>query len=602
MKKFPHPEDRAIELLLASFYFLLVTAFLVFSIGLRTSITFRSASCFVGAVAVMTVIFFGTILVKERNAIENSLKQRHVVFVFLLALMAGILASSVNRPDIDDSVYTPKAVFYTENPDEIIDNSITWVAGLPAEANSFVFQYYETMQASLSWIFGVHFLVVYHIAFPFVVGFLAFCSVYLLLGLFYEEPRVRLAGAVLLVLLALLLGETHRTYGNLSIARAFHGKFVLFYVGFYSWTYFSLKYFLDKKRWQLFFLSIVAVASTALTTTAFIFIPFLSLALYFSFFLARRELFSFGDIRLGLGYFFALMPTALLALGFRQDAQKVMSAGSSINSGFSSDFFGQLGYLVNGDFPLTPVLFVASLVVVILFSAHRRFFVLWVILPFVLLLNPGVSGFVMENITTENAYWRMFYILPFPLLSVIAFCSVVERSEKFGAMALVTLVVLGASVFVLPSSVIRRDNASHLEFMSYKIHEPIRSYVKQFTEKMSPGSVFAPIEISSNIVANTSKFPQYYLREDYLGLVVGTYLGDDNVFERTQVARYLYGVSTDASARNEFLGFIGRYRPDYVILKARSINNEAVIHHLALVGYSPSIFDGFDYQIWRVNK
>lgn len=602
MKIFLHPEDRAIELLLASFYFLLAAAFLVFSVGLEISISFRSASYFVGSAAVMMVIFVGAILVKERNAVANSLRQRHVVFVFLVALIAGILASSINRPDIDDSVYAPKAVFYTENPDEIIDNSITWIAGLPVEANSFVFQYYEMMQASLSWIFGVHFLVVYHIAFPFVVGFLAFCSVYLLLGFFYEEPRVRLAGAVLLVMLALLLGETHRTYGNLSIARAFHGKFVLFYIGFYSWTYFSLKYFLDKKRWQLFFLSIIAVASAALTTTAFIFIPFLSLILYISFFWARRELFGVDAVRLGFGYFVALLPTALLAFNFRREAQKVMPAGSSINSGFSSDFSGQFGYLVNGDFPLTPVLFVVSLVVVILFSSHRRFFVLWVILPFVLLLNPGVSSFVMKNITTENAYWRMFYILPFPLLSTIAFCSIIERSKRFGVMVLVTFVVLGASVFVLPSSVIRRENASHLEFMSYKIHEPIRSYVKQFTEKMSPGSVFAPLEISSNIVINTSKFPQYYLREDYLGLVVGTYLGVDNVFERTQAARYLYGGSTDVSAQKEFLGFIGRYRPDYVISRIRSANNEEAVNHLALLGYYPYAFDGFDYQIWKMNK
>lgn len=602
MKIFLRPEDRAIELLLASFFFLLTAAFLVFSVGVEISATFRTASYFIGVTVVVAVIFLSAILMKKRSAIADCLQQRHVVFVFLLALMVGVLTSSINRPDIDDSVYAPKAVFYTENPDQILDNSITWIAGLPAGANSFVFQYYETMQASLSWIFGVHFLVFYHIAFPFVVGFLAFCSVYLLLGLFYEETRVKLAGAVLLVLLALLLGETHRTYGNLSIARAFHGKFVLFYLGFYSWSYFSLKYFLDKNGRQLFFLSIVGVASTALTTTAFIFIPFLSLILYLSFFLARRELFGVVAIRLGLGYFIALLPIALLAFDFRREAQKVMSAGSSVNSGFSADFSGQLGYLVNGDFPFTPALFFVSLVVVIIFSSNRRFFIFWTVLPFVLLLNPVVSGFVIKNITTENAYWRMFYILPFPLLSIVAFCSVVERVKRFRTVIFVVFVFLAAAVFFLPSSVIRRENAAYLEFMGYKIHEPIRSYVKQFTEKMPPGSVFAPVEIASNIVVNTSKFPQYYLREDYLGLVVGAYLGRDNVFERVQAARYLYGDSTDISAKKEYQEFIYRYKPDYVILRARLANNKEAINHLTLLGYSLHSLDDSDYQVWRMIK
>jgi hypothetical protein len=598
MKTFINPEGRAIELLLLYFYIFLVTGFVVFSIGQASPITFRSASYVLG-MALVVMFLLGTIFYRKDSDLVGALKQKSLINVFLSALLTGLITSSINRPDIDDSVYAPKAVFYTENPDALISKSITWVAGIPIEANSFVFQYYEMLQASLAWIFGVHYLTLYHVIFPFLIGFLAFCSIYLLLGLFYQEARVRLMGAVFLVMLALLLGETHRTYGNLSIARAFHGKFALFYLGFYCWVYFSLKYFNEKKLRQIICLSLVAVALTTLTTTAFIYVPVLSLTIYLSFFLSRSELFGTRALMVGVGYFVALLPTAVLALNFRQEAQKIMPAGSSINSGFSADFFGQIGYIVNSDFPFTPILFFTSLIFVGLFSPHRKFFILWAIIPFVIILNPIVSDFVIKYITTENAYWRMFYLLPFPLISAIAFCTLVQRMGKFKITAYATFVLLGGLIFVSPSSVFRHENAAEFDFVSYKIHEPIRSFVREFTILMAPGSVFAPVEVSSNLVIYTSKFPQFYLREDYLGLVVGKYLGASNAFQRNHAARYLYGGSTNLSARDAFRGFASQNRPDYVILNPHSINNEEVGGYLASLGYSLGVLDGFDHQVWK---
>ncbi|UZE19672.1 DUF6077 domain-containing protein [Pseudomonas sp. B21-054] len=599
MKIVVNPEDRTIELLLAYFYVFLAAGFFVFSIGIKTSIAFGTASNIIGIVFILLLILGGSILLRKGNYVVSALKQKNSILVFLSALTTGLITSSINRPDIDDSVYAPKAVFYTENPSALIDNSITWIAGIPTEANSFVFQYYEVLQASLSSLLGVHFLTIYHIIFPLLVGFLAFCSIYLLLGLFYQETRTRLAGAIFLVMLAMLLGETHRTYGNLSIARAFHGKFVLFYLGFYSWAYYSIKYFNEKKIRQIFFLTIVSIALITLTTTTFIYVPFLSLAVYFAFFLSRGELFSTNALKVGIGYFIALLPTAMLALSFRQEAQKVMPAGSSINSGFSADFFDQIGYLINTDFPLTPFIFVISLVLVSLFSPHRKFFILWTLIPFVLLLNPVVSGFVIRHITTENAYWRMFYLLPFPLISAIAFCSLVPKARQFKIIVSSTFLLLGGLIFVSPSSVLRPENGAKFDFWSYKIHEPMRSYVNDFAKSMAPGSVFAPLEISGNLVIYTSKFPQYYLREDYLGLVVGKYLDTDNALERNLTASYLYGSSTNPAARDAFQRFISQHKPDYLILNPHSLNSAEAGGYLTALGYFSGVHDGFNYQTWR---
>ncbi|SFA70446.1 hypothetical protein SAMN03159488_00079 [Pseudomonas sp. NFIX10] len=598
MKIIVNPEDKTIELMLTSFYVFLAAGFFVFSIGAKIPISFGLASNILGAVFILLAVVWGLIFSHKESYVASALKQKSSILIFFCALTTGIITSSINRPDIDDSVYAPKAVFYTENPSSLINNSITWVAGIPTEANSFVFQYYEVLQASSSWLLGVHFLTAYHVIFPFLVGFLAFCSIYLLLGLFHRETRIRLAGAIFLVMLALLLGETHRTYGNLSIARAFHGKFVLFYLGFYSWVYFSIKYFNEKKVRQILHLSIVSIALTTLTTTSFIYVPFLALTVYLAFFLSRGELFSKSTLTVGIGYFIALFPTAMLALDFRQEAQKVMPAGSSINSGFSADFLDQIGYLINSEFPLTPFVFFLSLIFVGLFSPHRKLFILWTLIPFVVLLNPVVSGFVIRYITTENAYWRMFYLLPFPLISAIAFCSLSHKARNFKLLVSSTFLLLGGLTFISPSSVFRPGNGAEFDLFSYKIHEPIRSYVSKFANSMKPGSVFAPLEISGNLIIYSSKFPQYYLREDYLGLIVSKYSGESNALERNLTASYLYGSSTDPAARDAFHKFVDQYKPDYLILNPHASNSAEAGSYLAVRGYSSDAIDGFDYQTW----
>lgn len=595
MKSVVDPESRIIELLLASFYILLLSSLLVFSIGMRFSVSFRSASYMIGTVTVTVAIVCAALLHKEIGFAQ--LRRRSLTSVFLCALATGVVTASINRPDIDDSVYAPKAVFYTENPDALVGNTLTWIAGIPADAKSFVFPYYETLQASLAWLCNVHFLTFYHVALPLLVGFLAFCSIYLLLGLFYEASRTRLAGTIFLIMVALLLGETHRTYGNLSIARAFQGKFVLFYLGFYSWSYFSLKYFIEKRAGQLVYLSTVAVALTALTTTAFFYVPILSLVLYIAYFLSRGELLSARTIKAGMWFLLALLPTALLALHFRQEAQEIMSAGSLINSGFSANFSDQLEYLINRGFPLSPVLFIVSLALILIFSPYRKFWALWTAVPFILLLNPIVSGVIMKYITTENAYWRMFYLLPFPLISAVAFCSVMQKVRRFYITASALFVVLCGLVFVSPSSVLRRENGAYFDFLSFKIHEPIRSYIAKFSNSLLPGTVFAPLEIASNIVIYTSRFPEYYLREDYLGLVVGKYVNAANFAERTRVANYLYG--PPAGPSDVVYSFVNQYHPQYVILNRSAANYKEAMRDLDRGGYSPDTLDNPTYQVWK---
>lgn len=594
-----NPKNLTIEKMLSFFYISLAAGFILFSLGKELHATFSGASYALVAFIIFQFIYYAVILINKKKDKENQDSNLSQILLVAFSTITGLVTASINRPDIDDSVYAPKAVFYTENPDSLLSNSITWMAGLPQGANSFVFQYYEVLQASLAWIFGVKFLTIYHVAFPFLIGLLAFCSIYLLLGLFYHEARIKLAGAAFIVMLALLLGETHRAYGNVSIARVFHGKFVLFYLGFYSWTYFSIKYFNEFKLKQIIFLAVAGVALTTLTTTAFFYVPLLSLTIYLSYFASRRTLFSVDSLKIGIGYLLALLPISVLALVFRAEALKVMPAGSSINSGFASDFLGHVGYLVSSEFPITPLLFSLSFFLLILFSEHRKFFTLWLLIPFVLLLNPLVSGFVIKHITTENAYWRMFYLLPFPLITAVVFCDFLKNTKNFQVAVSVSFIILFVLIFTSPSSVFRRENSTFFEFLTYKIHQPTLLFIQEFDQKLPPGTCFCPIEIGSNLVIYTSKYPQYYLREDYLRLIVEKYLGNRNAQQRSLAASYLYSSSETPEAKSSFYDMVNIISPDYVVLSPYSSNTTVAGSFLSSVGYYSIVFNGAGYQVWR---
>src|SRR3546814_3418522 len=96
-------------------------------------------------------------------------------------------------------------------------------------------------------LFGVHFLSVYHIAFPVIAAFLMSISMLLFFSVFERRKWACLAGLMFLLLVLLSLGETHMAFGNLSLARAFHGKYVFLSTVVPAWSYFSLQFLIMRK-------------------------------------------------------------------------------------------------------------------------------------------------------------------------------------------------------------------------------------------------------------------------------------------------------------------------------------------------------------------
>jgi hypothetical protein len=160
--------DRTISLLaipILYFVYFIALAASGFFFGLGVSATFRTVSMWVGASLVLAAIPLWLHFKAPKPDSREKIDIVFAAYALLFCAATGFLASSINRPNIDDAVYATKAVFYLENPDQQLDKAINWIEGLPATTEVPAFQYYETIQAALAHLFGLPYLDLYHVIF-----------------------------------------------------------------------------------------------------------------------------------------------------------------------------------------------------------------------------------------------------------------------------------------------------------------------------------------------------------------------------------------------------------------------------------------------------
>jgi len=541
------PTTRVAESLLISFITFIAISTLFLMIGLYFKAKFLLIAWIILLIAILASVSIVSVAIFK--SIELNKWKRTDVYslsgVLIVSLCGAILSTSINRPDVDDSIYAPNAVFYTENPGAPIEKSVNWIASPDKTPSEGLLQYYELSQAVFSSILGINYLDVYHIIFPGVVGFFICMSMLLLLIMFGHNHSTALISMLFFILLLLALGETHRTYGNISFARAFHGKFMFLTVGVTSWVYFSLRFFLMRDWISWIVLLALGVGMAGTTSTAMPLLPLLSIVIVVSYYINEGKLnFSVPDMKLALMYFASLIPLVIMAIDFRIYALQNIGFGSSGNSGFPPSFYGQFRLLTNSDYPLTLVTFISAFVVVILLSGYRKFFISWVFIVFIFLLNPIVSNFVMENITTENIYWRLFYILPFPLMVCVAFSILINGRMRSKAIAFFLFLAFIPLAFWGPTSVLRPGNSSTFEFPPrHKIGADNLTASREIIDLIPSGTMFAPLELSSQILIMSSHYPQFHMRNDFLQRILVS-IGHINEFhKRSNAYEYLYGES-----------------------------------------------------------
>ena len=358
---------------------------------------------------------------------------------------------------------------------------------------------YEYVQAIVAHNLGVEYGVVYYLLFPALIGALIPLAAFYAVSRFATRTSDACAGAVLICGVLLLLGETHRTFGNFAFVRAFQGKAVCISVGMPLLTAVTIDFFRQRSRLAWLSVLVTATAATGLTGSSLILFPALAVVLVLAVVLSSqspRQL--IGPIIAYAGAFTYLIATTvvfwMLARGEPDTAPE-----------FPTRFAGHLEFVFAPICSITLIVVLAFAVAGLVLSERweRRFLASWMLVSSVLYLNLLCGDWFIHHVAPlRTIYWRLFYTFPFPLVAGITGAALAAkartwpRAAQVMAITLAALVLIGGHCLPSTSSVFRGITTG---WPAYKLPPgPLRE-AKEVVEVAPRGSMLAPREMSGII-------------------------------------------------------------------------------------------------------
>ncbi len=455
------------------------------------------------------------------------------LLLLVLAVGCAYIAVAQYRPSGDDRLYLPNAVYHLEHPNEPLDlqvhflysggevfKSISWATSLP----------FEYSQAALSTVLPLHLLDLYFVIVPALTGFLLPLALFYLVAQFTDDPLDAVVGVWIGLGVLLLLGETPRTPLNFSLTRLFEGKVFAVSVGIPLFAAQSIHFFRVRAAalYEWVFLFAIATFMAGSTSSTVVLLPALWVLLTLALFATtprdvfRRRVIAYAGTLIYVGLY------GLVLYVFRDQTPGYFSVA---NDFFSTTFIGQVDLLVNSSAPLTPIMAVVGGVAAVILTraTRRRFLLVWIVGALVLFLNPVAAAVLIRYVTTQNLYWRLFYLIPIPFLIAVAAAQGLAYLRTISTPAAVAgvvsaLLVLVAANVLTPFSMFRQlgywpwalpDVTTHridrwkLVFPAYQVDQ-----MQAVIAAAPAGVMLAPLPTAAIIPVLTSRDPQLRVGND----------------------------------------------------------------------------------------
>jgi hypothetical protein len=546
---------------------LLAQLALLLGLSLRTLFLAFDASVLAGLAA-------GVVWIRRQRPPGLRPRGPELGLLVALSLLCGFLSLGAIRPEVDDVNYAARAVYFLAQPDLPLDLAFHDHAFFEAPLTYPLLLTYtgELFWAHLAWLLHVDFLDAYHRIAPFVGGALIPLAWALAIARFTRGSQGAALGSVALCAYLCVDGVSHNGFGNYAFVRIWHGKVLLLALCVPLFTAFALDW-LERPRgsaWLKLFL--VAACANGLSGTALFLLPLLALAL------AAGHLAARGPSRrvlleaLGLGS--TLVHGVALGLLLRLSANPADYRYLGFEVGFAESFLGQLTMV----FPTTPPIAIAGFVLstlaclALLHAERRRFLLGWLAGIVALALNPLVLPLVVEHLSTWNAYWRIFYALPFPLTlgAAAALLAARRRLSTRALLAVAGLLVLGAAA----ANALAPGPASFggLPFSpgSYKLRPGLLEELEAIAAHATPGPMLAPYDISSTLPLVSGAFPQASVERYFLVHFARLQGRPEDAESRHRAALYAGGRSATGLADVERL--IEHGLQNVVVVRPRSFD------------------------------
>jgi hypothetical protein len=225
--------------------------------------------------------------------------------------------------------------------------------------------------------------------------------------------------------------------------------------------------------------------------------------------------------RRGFLYFCTLFYPAIYAVSILLVSLRLLNEEAPINTGAPTTFVGNIELVLAG--PATILFLIAGTILSVAFiqKRDRRFLMIWIVLLVVCYLNPLISPVMIKYITSPNIYWRLFYLLPLPLVVGLSGAGLVLRLENKSPklrriiVAVTIVLLLAAHVPTSSTSVFRKD--TKLGIPRYKVQglSLAREVLKL---KPPPGTMLAMPYVSSALPMLSAEHPQMISRADGIGI------------------------------------------------------------------------------------
>ena len=573
-----------VKIILFTFTSLLASLTIFTHIAQISSLQFEKYLLFSPVIALITLI--GVAIVSRKWISQINVKDRDVLlFILLISLIGAILSLIIHRSDSDDFYYIPNIIYYLQNPTAKMGFDIHFFY---AEGSPFVSHMtntalpYEYIQSILSYYTNIEFLWFYYLLFPAIVGALIPLSLFYALFYFSDKTRNNAIAVLITIAIILLLGETHRTVGNFAFARAFQGKALFLSTGIPLFTGFSLDYLKKPSLFSWIALFTVVTSMVGTTATACILLPALA-SIFVIIYSSKINRFRFKSL-FGwiISYCLTLGYALIYALAIRNYALSYAGIDSPQNRGWPTDFWGHLNFFINWEIPLTLLIAISSMVVSLILSTKRKELMIWIAASFILYLNPLSAGFLIENVTSPNIYWRMFYILPFPLTFALSVSCILKHTDSFLKREKLIASVLLLMTFLLSlhkplnkASVFSHSNkGARINNPKRKIYKKPVFIAKKIVQVAPPGVMLAPRRVAGYVTMIDSQYPQLASRTEG----IETWLTYRNKAEEAQLrieaAQFVAG---DESLFNSFKKLVFLYKDLESIVIAKSIWEKAEV-------------------------
>jgi hypothetical protein len=481
-----------------------------------------------------------------------------LLVIAAVCLVGSALALLINHPADDDYFYLPNAIYFLHHPSSPMGFEIHFLfsGGQPFTSVFWATSgAYEYIQAAAAHALGVDFLTLYYVVTAAAVGFMIPFAVFLLLASFSDGIPSAVSGTLISIGAITLLGETPRTFGSHSLAHPPQGIVLVLAVILPLFALFTLDYFEKPTLHSWIAVFLLSTAGVGANSSAVFLLPALALTLAVAHLIAGPE--RSQVLRRLPAYFSAMFYLAIYGIFILANGAAQLDAASPANLNWPQDFVGHLQFLINPATPVTPVALVVTtcLGIALLRGKLRRLLAAWVVSACALFLNPLVAPFVIRFVTSPNAYWRMFYIYPFPLTIGIVASALYARLGRVSGtgrhvvLVLACVLLIGANA-MLPQASILDGPQVELGFSRYKLPAKLVQSAQEVVAVAPRGPMLAPSLLGGTVVLLDPECPQVRIKKDAL-----------------RVWLYARGQIQDAEARIKASDFLdGRPNGDFTAL------------------------------------